>query len=380
MSKVVSFRDKFGEHFVNPLLVAMAERVGVDLALTESPAQLEGMERGCARCQMHEHCDDWTHSSDSPESVDYRSFCLNTDSLDRLWMHAANLFDGNRLQWSSFKTDFHPDRETRARQPAMSGLAMRDEVQPLQASLPLQVGDTDAAEDVLLMPPPAVTLREVSAPQCAADHPDAQDSEVEGGGNDAINGEVQYGHPTPIALPVGPAVRPARRSGWGWAIAASIAAVAMFGGGAMWGGRAPSERADLVEEIAGYHEVYSRETAHLVEVPASQAEQLTAWLGERLDHEIKVPDLADAGLHFAGGRMLVVNDRPVAELMYTRAHGLPVAVCVTQIEGKPWSMDVEQHGALRVATWAKDAYAYVVVGEIGDEQARDLAWRVKAQI
>jgi len=78
--------------------------------------------------------------------------------------------------------------------------------------------------------------------------------------------------------------------------------------------------------------------------------------------------------------MLVINDRPVAELMYTRAHGLPIAVCVTQIEGKPWSMDVEQHGALRVASWAKDSYAYVVVGEIGDEQARDLAWRVKAQI
>ena len=28
----------------------------------------------------------------------------------------------------------------------------------------------------------------------------------------------------------------------------------------------------------------------------------------------------------------------------------PVAVFVSRIEGKPWSMDVEQHGALRIAS------------------------------
>jgi hypothetical protein len=33
------------------------------------------------------------------------------------------------------------------------------------------------------------------------------------------------------------------------------------------------QRADLVEEVAGYHQIYSRETTHLVEVPASQAAQ-----------------------------------------------------------------------------------------------------------
>jgi hypothetical protein len=66
-----------------------------------------------------------------------------------------------------------------------------------------------------------------------------------------------------------------------WGLAASLVAViTAFGGGAMWGGRAPSERADLLEEVAGYHQIYSRETRHLVEVPADQIEELTAWLGE----------------------------------------------------------------------------------------------------
>src|SRR5436305_620637 len=75
---------------------------------------------------------------------------------------------------------------------------------------------------------------------------------------------------------VGHGTPPARRSiapsrpHYGWAIAASLVAVVTFGAGVLWGGQAPSERADLLEEVAGYHEVYSRETAHLVEVPASE--------------------------------------------------------------------------------------------------------------
>jgi anti-sigma factor RsiW len=370
----VSYRDEKGEHFVNPLLAAMAERVGVDLASTESPAPLAAMERNCAGCQSHERCEDWTHS---PDGVYDRKFCLNTDTLDQIWMRTAVLLDENRLRFAAFKTNIHPDRETRGSQLAA---IMRDEPLPLRASPPLHIGGTDAAENVSRMAPPVAMLRGLSARQRAPDQTDSHDSEIKGEDKSAINDSEHDDHPTSIPFPIHRTVRRDSRPGLGWAIAASLAAIVVFGGGAMWGGRAPSERADLVEEIAGYHQVYSRETAHLVEVPASQAEQLTAWLGERLDREIKVPDLADAGLHFAGGRMLVINDRPVAELMYTRAHGLPVAVCITQIEGKPWSMDVEQHGALRVATWAKDAYAYVVVGEIGDEQARDLAWRVKDQI
>ena len=292
-------------------------------------------------------------------------------------LRPANMSDPDLLRWASFKTDVHPDREIRDSQSALTDLTMRDESAPLHASPPPDGGGTDAAEDVSLMAAPVIMLRGLSAAHGAAGQPDTQDSKVEDGDNST---KEHDDHLTPIPVPARGTVQRALRSRWGLATAASIAAMVMFGGGVMWGGRAPSERDGLLDEIAGYHGVYSRETAHLVEVPDSQAGQLTAWLGERLDHEIKVPDLADAGLHFAGGRMLVVNDRPVAELMYTRARGRPVAVCVTQIDGKPWSMVVEQHGALRTASWTKDAYAYVVVGEIGDAQALEIAWLAKTQI
>jgi anti-sigma factor RsiW len=238
----------------------------------------------------------------------------------------------------------------------------------------VNAADTADEEDVLLRASLVVALCELYADKEGfVTEPDAQDAASENQYGGSANGAA-----TPIPFPQHRTAR--SRLHYGWAIAASVAAAVMFGGGVMWGGRAPSERADLLEEAAGYHEVYSRETAHLVEVPADQAGQLTAWLGERLDREIKVPDLADVGLHFAGGRMLVVNDRPVAELMYTREEGLPIAICVARIEGKPWLMGVEQHDALRIASWAKDGYAYLVVGELDEATAKDVAWRVKAQI
>jgi anti-sigma factor RsiW len=229
-------------------------------------------------------------------------------------------------------------------------------------------------EDVLLRAALVVALCDLYADKegfvTASDEQDAMIESQDGGAGNGTS--------TVIPLPRRPTTR--ARAHFGWAIAASITAALVFGGGVVWGGKATSERADLIEEAAGYHEVYSRETTHLVEVPAGQTEQLTAWLGERLGREIKVPDLGDSGLHFAGGRMLVINDRPVAELMYTREGALPVAICVSRIDGQPWSMEVEQHDALHVASWAKDGYAYLVVGELDDAAVKDIAKRVEALI
>jgi anti-sigma factor RsiW len=237
--------------------------------------------------------------------------------------------------------------------------------------------DATDEEDIFLRASLLAALCELYSDKSAAAEPDAEDSVIENQGEPAVNDGEHDGMSTIVPFPRHRTAL--SRLHYGWAIAASLATVVVFGAGIMGSGKA-SERDDLLDEVAGYHEVYSRETTHLVEVPASQAEQLTAWLGERLDRDLKVPDLADAGLRFAGGRMLVVNDRPVAELMYTRAEGLPIAICISRVDGKPWSMDVEQHGALRIASWGKDGDAYIVVGELDDATVKDLARRVEAQI
>jgi anti-sigma factor RsiW len=167
----------------------------------------------------------------------------------------------------------------------------------------------------------------------------------------------------------------------GAALAASVTmAIIGFGGGAIWAGGPPKAHDDLLDEVASYHEIYSRETRHLVEVPADQAEQLTAWLGKRLDRKLVVPDLAPLGLHFAGGRMVIINNHPVGQLMYTRDQGLPVGICVTELHGAPAALSIDSRGALRLAVWEDGSYAYVVVGELDVGAARDIAARVEAEL
>jgi anti-sigma factor RsiW len=161
-----------------------------------------------------------------------------------------------------------------------------------------------------------------------------------------------------------------------WAIAASVAAcVAGFGGGTIWAAWPASAREELLGEIAEYHEVYARESRHLVEIPAEQSDELKAWLGQRLGRRLEIPDLRAAGLRFAGGRMLVAAGKPVAELMYSRERGAPVALCITRMDGRAAALRLDRRGALRLASWQDGKYADVVVGDLDSDTARGIAER-----
>ena len=195
----------------------------------------------------------------------------------------------------------------------------------------------------------------------------------------AACGEAAYAaEPSRLLPPALPRPWPRRRLVW--AAAACVALGVAAGAGGTWIGARPSAMAELVDEIAEYHAAFSRESDHLVEVPAAHAQELAAWLGARLQRRLDIPDLTAEGLRFAGGRMLVVGGGPVAQLMYTRAQGLPVAVCIGRSEGAAQPVALDRRGALRVAVWRQDGLAYVVIGEMPGELARDIAARVRAQL
>jgi anti-sigma factor RsiW len=196
----------------------------------------------------------------------------------------------------------------------------------------------------------------------------------------AACGEAVYAPGVARLLPPPSPLHAWTRRRFAWAAAVFLTLGAAAGSGATWLGTQPSAMATLIDEIAEYHAIYSRESAHLAEVPAARAEELASWLGERLQRRLDIPDLAADGLRFAGGRMLVIDGEPVAQFMYTRAHGLPVAVCIARMEGAPRPLTMARRGALRVAAWRQDGYAYVVVGEMPAEFARAVAERVRAQL
>ncbi len=182
-------------------------------------------------------------------------------------------------------------------------------------------------------------------------------------------------------------LRPSRRPILeAWARYANLAAVAVIalaigcGGGMLIANWPVSARDHLVDEIAEYHSVQSKETKHLVEVPSTEADDLKTWLGRRLERRLEVPDLSASGLQFAGGRMLVIDSKPVAEFIYTRGNGPPVALCVAHTGAEPAGVRIDRRGDLRIASWQEGGYTYILAGILTPADAEAIAERAKSQL
>jgi len=193
----------------------------------------------------------------------------------------------------------------------------------------------------------------------------------------------------PADLYVGEPLRPLtmavrrrpRNVGFGWAVAASLLVGAVgFGAGTAWPDMLLSGQTRMLADVAEYHAVYSRETVHLVEVPASQLDQLKLWLGTRVNRPLVVPDFKEAGLNFVGGRMVVLGGAPAAELIYARKQGLPIALCIVPQKGTRGPIVVEQRDAMQIATWNDGSHAWFVVGEADPETIRKLAIAARNQV
>jgi anti-sigma factor RsiW len=167
------------------------------------------------------------------------------------------------------------------------------------------------------------------------------------------------------------------------AVAASLLVLAFIGGHyvspARWEQTQAIEdpRTELLDEIAEYHVIYARETEHLVEVPAERQDHIEEWLGARLNRKLAVPDLSRQGLEFAGARMLVLAGNPVAQLVYTRDTGTPVAFCIAFGEEGSTPLTIDELHGMTVGYWDRGGYTYVIVGALSQEAIRHIAAEVE---
>jgi anti-sigma factor RsiW len=170
------------------------------------------------------------------------------------------------------------------------------------------------------------------------------------------------------------------------ALAASIAMLVIgLGTGLLIGDRKPAptqfgER--LLEEVADYHVVYARETEHLVEVPASQREHIEAWLGEHLHRSLRVPDLGDRGLAFEGARLLVVDGRSVAQLLYAAPgdEHHPLALCIAEGAASDAPTILQSREGINLAAWRAGGYFYVLAGWQPQTFLKDVAAEVSPEL
>ncbi len=157
----------------------------------------------------------------------------------------------------------------------------------------------------------------------------------------------------------------------------------------MFAGGAPVEIAAVekrgwLKEIADYHAVYSTEERHLVEVRGDKKEHLTNWLVKKTGASFQVPDLSGLGYVFEGGRLLVADGRPVAQLIYRDKDATVVALCIQKMPAGMFSdKSKDQIGAADMKkntikdfdffSWASGAVHYVVVGPNGKTELEKIA-------
>ena len=78
--------------------------------------------------------------------------------------------------------------------------------------------------------------------------------------------------------------------------------------------------------------------------------------------------------------MVVIDGKPVAAFLYTRANAPPVALCIARTGAEPADVRVDRRGDLNLASWQEGGYTYVIVGVLSPSDARAIAERAKMQL
>ncbi len=118
-----------------------------------------------------------------------------------------------------------------------------------------------------------------------------------------------------------------------------------------------------LNQISQYHRIYaSTSRRHLVEVGADELDHIQTWLTGMLGRQILVPDLTPFGVTFAGARLLAINERPVAQLVYLDGNDQPLALCVIPMPAGAKAPTLSTNGELNLVDWRDDSHGYAVVG------------------
>jgi anti-sigma factor RsiW len=178
---------------------------------------------------------------------------------------------------------------------------------------------------------------------------------------------------------------------WPKALAASLV-IFIAGGAAGYlvseqqdAGQAPLQIATVrtwLDDIADYHRIYSRQTRHLVEVPASDGEHITEWLSASTGVAFQLPDLSAQNLTFEGARLLVAGGKPTAQLLYRDAENEIFAICFLQSEAVESKTELTEsmRNDIGLVSWQKGNASFVVVGPSADPDLERIAEKVSASI
>lgn len=180
-----------------------------------------------------------------------------------------------------------------------------------------------------------------------------------------------------------------RRAALGWAAAASVAALVIgYGVGEMRlppiepGGLQNASSQRWLDNVAAYYHVYqnSLQTKDklLVDFTAADVPELEKWFGAKLNRKLEVPNLTSKGLTTQGGRLVIINDKPAAQFLYSSDKGELVELVIAFTDQPYQPEQITRKGDVNIVHWRDNGYAYAFAGAMDASRLQAIAdsvWR-----
>lgn len=160
-------------------------------------------------------------------------------------------------------------------------------------------------------------------------------------------------------------------------VAATVAALATGSAGG-WFARdltLPTEQSQtLAADAMRAYATYVVEVKHPVEVKASDADHLNAWMSKRLGHEIRPPDFAADGFTLMGGRIVPSDHGAAALYMYDNAEGQRITLYIAPLgSSNTTAFQFAEDGTTQSFYWMDEDVSYAVVGTVPRDVLRTIA-------
>ena len=149
---------------------------------------------------------------------------------------------------------------------------------------------------------------------------------------------------------------------------------------------AAAANAGWLDNAAGYYKLtVSAGDNMLIDVPASNdPREALQKISESLPQQVRVPDLKPWGLTFRGARLVVVEGRPAAELVYVtdnKAIG-PLTLVIGASKQPDIQPTFDRRQDVNMLYWRHQERAYALVGQADIGYlwgiANDVAWQLDA--
>ena len=178
-----------------------------------------------------------------------------------------------------------------------------------------------------------------------------------------------YKAPSELKAKIRAALQKESKPRFGWFSQFSLplayaAAVLVLSFGLAWTWRTFSSGKDqeLISQAIGNH-TRSLIAVRLVDVTSSDQHTVKPWFAGKLDYSPPVVDLAQAGYPLIGGRIDMLDQRPVAAIVYQHGNQF-INLFVWPVPGRKIDLNVRSDRGYHFCGWNKAGLNYFCISEI----------------